>query len=55
MQKKQVRIAEEKCKRNDVYREKQLNRKALIQEKQPQRSYELDYISVIACSGVAEE
>jgi hypothetical protein len=54
-QKEQVRIAEEKSKRDDVYRENQSQRDALAQEKQSQRNYELDKIRVSAYRDVAVE
>jgi hypothetical protein len=54
-QKEQVRIAEEKAKRDDVYRENQSQRDALAQEKQSQRNYELDKIRVSAYRDVAVE
>jgi len=52
-QKEQVRIAEEKSKRDDVYRENQSQRGAVAQEKQSQRNYELDKIRVSAYRDVA--
>lgn len=54
-QKEQVRIAEEKSKRDDVYRENQSQRDAVAQEKQSQRNYELDKIRVSAYRDVAVE
>jgi hypothetical protein len=54
-QKEQVRIAEEKSKRDDVYRENQSQRDAISQEKQSQRNYELDKIRVTAYRDVAVE
>jgi len=54
-QKEQVRIAEEKSKRDDVYRENQSQRDAVAQEKQSQRNYELDKIRVSAYRDVAIE
>lgn len=44
MQKEQVRIAEEKSKRDDNYRENQSQRDAILHEKQSQRNFELDKI-----------
>jgi hypothetical protein len=54
-QKEQVRIAEEKSNRADVYRENQSQRKSVAQEKQSQRNYELDEIRVSAYREVALE
>jgi len=54
-QKEQVIIAEEKSKRDDVYRENQSQRDAVAQEKQSQRNYDLDKIRVSACRDVAVE
>lgn len=54
-QKEQIRIAEEKSKRDDVYRENQSQRDAVAQEKQSQRNYELDKIRVNAYREVALE
>ncbi len=54
-QKEQVRIAEEKSKRDDVYRENQSQRDAVAQEKQSQRNYDLDKIRVGAYRDVAVE
>lgn len=54
-QKEQVRIAEEKSKRDDVYRKNQSQRDAVAQEKQSQRNYELDKIRVSAYRDVAVE
>lgn len=54
-QKEQVRIAEEKSKRDDVYRENQSQRDAVAQEKQSQRNYDLDKIRVSAYRDVAVE
>jgi len=54
-QKEEVRIAEEKSKRDDVYRENQSQRDAVAQEKQSQRNYELDKIRVSAYRDVAVE
>lgn len=54
-QKEQVRIAEEKSKRDDVYRENQSQRDVVAQEKQSQRNYELDKIRVSAYRDVAVE
>jgi hypothetical protein len=55
LQKEQVRIAEEKSKRDDVYRENQSQRDAVAQEKQSQRNYDLDKIRVSAYRDVAVE
>jgi len=55
MQKEQVRIAEEKSKRDDIYRENQSQRDAVFKEKQFQRNYELDKIRVSAYREVAIE
>jgi len=44
-QNEQVRIAEEKGQRDDIYRENQSQRDAISQEKQSFRNYELDKIS----------
>lgn len=55
MQKEQVRIAEEKSKRDDVYRENQSKRDAVAAEKQASRNYELDKIRVNAYREVAVE
>jgi len=54
-QKEQVRIAEEKSKRDDIYRENQSQRDAVAQEKQSQRKYELDKIRVTTYRDVAVE
>jgi hypothetical protein len=54
-QKEQVRIAEEKSRRDDLYRENQSERDAVAQEKQSQRNYELDKIRVSAYRDVAVE
>lgn len=55
MEKEKIRIAEEKSKRDDIYRENQSQRNAVIQEKQFQRNYELDKIRVSAYRDVAIE
>lgn len=54
-QKEQIRIAEEKSKRADIYRENQSQRDAVAKEKQSQRNYELDKIRVAAYRDVAVE
>lgn len=54
-QKEQVRIAEEKSKRDDTYRENQSQRDAVVQERQSQRNYELDKIRVTSYRDVAVE
>jgi len=54
-QKEQVRIAEEKSKRDDVYRENQSQRDAVAQEKQSQRNYDLDKNRISAYRDVAVE
>lgn len=54
-QKEQVRIAEEKSRRDDVYRENQSQRDAVAQEKQSQRNSDLDKIRVSAYRDVAVE
>ena len=54
-QKEQVRIAEEKGKRDDTYRENQSQRDAISQEKQSSRNFELDKIRVSAYREVAVE
>jgi hypothetical protein len=54
-QKEQVRIAEEKSKRDDTYRENQSQRDAVAQEKQFQRNHELDKIRISAYRDVAVE
>jgi hypothetical protein len=55
MQKEQVRIAEEKGKRDDTYRENQSQRDAISQEKQSTRNYELDKIRINSYREVAIE
>ena len=55
MQKEKVRIAEEKGKRDDNYRENQSQRDAISQEKQSTRNYELDKIRVNSYREVAVE
>lgn len=55
MQKEQVRIAEEKGKRDDTYRENQSQRDAISQEKQLYRNFELDKIKVNSYREVAVE
>jgi len=55
MQKKQVRIAEEKGKRDDTYRENQSQRDAISQEKQSSRNFELDKIRVNSYREIAVE
>jgi hypothetical protein len=55
MQKEQVRIAEEKGKRDDTYRENQSQRDAISQEKQSSRNFELDKIRVNTYREVAVE
>lgn len=54
-QKEQVRIAEEKSKRDDVYRENQSQRDAVSNENQSQRNFELDKMRVGAYRDVAVE
>lgn len=54
-QKEKVRIAEEKGKRDDIYRENQSKREANLQEKQSNRNYELDKLRVNAYREVAVE
>ena len=44
-QNEQVRIAEEKGERDDIYRENQSQRDAISQEKQSSRNFELDKIN----------
>ena len=55
MQKEQVRIAEEKGKRDDTYRENQSQRDAISQEKQSSRNFELDKIRVNSYREIAVE
>lgn len=52
-QKERVRIAEEKSKRDDVYRENQAQRDASFHEKQSQRNFELDKVRIGAYREVA--
>jgi hypothetical protein len=54
-QKEQVRIAEEKGKRDDIYRENQSQRDAIAQEKQSSRNYELDKIRINSYKEIAVE
>jgi hypothetical protein len=54
-QKEQVKIAEEKGKRDDTYRENQSQRDAILQEKQSSRNFELDKIRVNSYREVAVE
>ena len=54
-QKEQVRIAEEKDKRDDAYRENQSKREAVAQEKQSNRNFEMDKLRVGAYRDVAIE
>lgn len=54
-EKEQVRIAEEKGKRDDTYRENQSQRDAISQEKQSSRNFELDKIRVNSYREVAVE
>lgn len=54
-QKEQVRIAEEKSKRDDDYRENQSQRDAIALEKDSQRNYELDKLRVNSYREVAIE
>ena len=53
--KEQVRIAEEKGKRDDTYRENQSQRDAISQEKQSSRNFELDKIRVNSYREIAME
>jgi hypothetical protein len=55
MQKEQVRIAEEKGKRDDTYRENQAQRDAISQEKQSSRNFELDKLRVNSYREIAVE
>ena len=55
MQKEQLRIAEEKGKRDDTYRENQSQRDVILQEKQSSRNYELDKIRINSYREVAIE
>ena len=55
MQKEQIRIAEEKGKRDDTYRENQSQRDAISQEKQSTRNYELDKIRANSYREIAVE
>lgn len=54
-QKEQVRIAEEKGKRDDLYRENQSIREASAQDKQSARNFELDKLRVGAYREIAVE
>jgi hypothetical protein len=54
-QKEQVRIAEEKSKRDDMYRENQSQRDAVAQEKQSSRNFELDKLRANSYREVALE
>lgn len=54
-QKEKVRVAEEKGKRDDNYRENQSKRDAGLQEKQSNRNYELDKLRVNSYREVAVE
>ena len=54
-QKEQVRIAEEKGKRDDNYRENQSQRNAISQENQSSRNFELDKIRVNSYRVIAVE
>ena len=53
--KEQVRIAEEKGKRDDTYRENQSKRDAVSEEKQSSRNFELDKIRVNSYREIAVE
>ena len=55
MQKEQVRVAEEKGKRDDTYRENQSKRDAVSQEKQSARNLELDKLRVRSYREIAVE
>lgn len=55
MQKEQVRIAEEKGKRDDTYRENQAQRDAAYVEKQSARNAELDKLRISAVREIAVE
>lgn len=55
MEKEQVRIAEEKGKRDDTYRENQSQWDAISQEKQSSRNFELDKIRVNSYREIAVE
>lgn len=55
MQKEKVRIAEEKSKRDDTYRENQSKRDAVLNENQSLRNHELDKMRVNAYREVAVE
>jgi len=54
-QKEAVRIAEEKGKRDDIYRENQSQRDAVLQEKQSNRNFELDKIRASSYREIAVE
>jgi hypothetical protein len=54
-QKEQARIAEEKGKRDDIYRENQSKRDAIAQEKQANRNFELDKLRVNSYREIAVE
>lgn len=54
-QKEKVRIAEDKSKRDDKFKENQANRDAYLQEKQSTRNFELDKLNVNAYREVAIE
>lgn len=54
-EKEKIRIAEEKSKRDDTYRENQSQRDALYQENQASRNFELDKIRVNSYRVVAVE
>lgn len=55
MQKEQLRVAEEKGKRDDTYRENQSKRGAVSQEKQSARNLELDKLRVRSYREIAVE
>lgn len=54
-EKEQVRIAEDKGKRDDTYRENQSQRDAVLQEKQSSRNFELDKIRADSYREIAVE
>ena len=54
-QKEAVRIAEEKGKRDDIYRENQSQRDAVLQEKQLSRNLELDKLRASSYREIALE
>jgi hypothetical protein len=54
-QKEKIRIAEEKEKRDDTYRENQSQRDANLQENQSSRNFELDKIRVNSYREIALE